>query len=97
MEEFNLKKETYLTYLIPNELLFIRKFYNDTCTKTVSFPTLYRVFNHMDDQSFLKKNPSYDFKTLAITYNQIFESHITAKELEDNYRTIDYFYKNVYR
>ena len=90
MDEFLSKKDLYETYTIPQELLFLRKFFK-SYEGPITFSTLYNKFYALDSSKFQKQFPKITFSNLARDISSLSEVTVSEQTVIENYDTIIQF------
>jgi len=95
MEEFLSKKDLYETYTIPQELLFLRKFFK-SYAGPITFSTLYNKFYALDSTKFKKQFPKITFSNLAKDISTLTGELVSEATIVQTYITLIQF-KNTFR
>lgn len=95
MEEFLSKKDLYETYTIPQELLFLRKFFK-SYEGPITFSTLYNKFYALDSTKFKKQFPKITFSNLAKDISTLTGELVSEATIVQTYITLIQF-KNTFR
>ena len=82
----------YEMHHVPQDLMFIRKFYK-SYAGTITFSTLYMSFRDLKSQAFKKSFSTITFQNLAIALQQNHDMSVDAIELEKEYDDIQLFFK----
>ena len=95
MEEFLSKKDLYETYTIPQELLFLRKFFK-SYAGPITFSTLYNKFHALNSSKFHKQFPEITFSNLAKHISTLTGELVSETTIVQTYITLIQF-KNTFR
>lgn len=90
MRSFILDSSLYEIYHVPQDLMFLRKFYK-IYSGSITFSTLYTSFRNLKFKNFKKRFPSITFENLAISLQTNHNMSVDAQSLEDDYDIIQNF------
>jgi hypothetical protein len=82
----------YEHHHVPQDLMFIRKFYR-SYSGSITFSTLYSSFRNMKSKTFKKRFPNITFQNIALDLKQYHNMSVDVETLEQDYDIVQLFFQ----